>query len=605
MTKYYVSSLGNDSNDGLSTATPWATIGKVNSSSSLFKAGDSILFRSSDIFYGTLILPVAIANTGLLTISSYGFGRKPKISGYKVANNVAGWVNHATNVWKIDLTNVSSFTGNTANTTAETGFIKVNGVIYGNKKWSLANLAVQWDFYNDSQYLYVYSTANPTSLASDIQIAPKGDLITLRNSLLISGLEFLGTGSHALNGSPVNNKIINNDIHEIGGAMLSGTNRYGNGIQVWSQSKDTLIENNNIYDVYDVAYTMQGNLDALAVGYKGFENVVYRNNTDWNCTQSFEVWSEYSGNPSVPNTGFYNCVYELNTSLNVGRGWGYNVRPDQNVAVALLMYHMYATNIDITVRNNTFYNPRALYYISNIDIPSGYNTKNNQVFMSSGTLINTQLSYTVEQSSQFQTAKNKEIGSSFLILPTQNNTVPLTISSLLGLNALNASQVKDLQMMVSRLNGKIEQMLADGTMFPLYGTSSPTVIPNYIGQTYVDTTKKIVYKATGTSTSADWTRVRVNGDDRLAINSVPPSNAVTAGNYTFLGQMYYMEVSPGDPNIASYPSSVGGLLITYRGLASDVYSYQHFVVRQSNSVYSRYWDGTNLVWTAWVKISAL
>ena len=45
--EYYVSNEGDDDNDGLSDATAWATIGKVNSYTN-FQEGDDIYFRCGD-----------------------------------------------------------------------------------------------------------------------------------------------------------------------------------------------------------------------------------------------------------------------------------------------------------------------------------------------------------------------------------------------------------------------------------------------------------------------------------------------------------------------------------------------------------------------------
>lgn len=37
------------------------------------------------------------------------------------------------------------------------------------------------------------------------------------------------------------------------------------------------------------------------------------------------------------------------------------------------------------------------------------------------------------------------------------------------------------------------------------GSGAPNSTPSFIGQDYIDTTGKKVYKATGTSSSSDWT----------------------------------------------------------------------------------------------------
>lgn len=458
MTKYYVSGLGNDSNDGLTISTPWKTVNKVNSI--VFKAGDSIYFRSGDTFYGRLVLAFSGISGHVLTLSSYGLGKKPKICGYKIANNSSSWVNDSTNVWKIDLTDTSKFTGNIYSTNTNVGFIKVDGIIKGIKRFVKTDLASQWEFYSDNQFLYVYSTSNPTTLASDINVAVSDTILPFRNSLFVTGLDIAGGGGHGIEGSVSSSNVINCEIHELGGSTLTGTTRYGNGVQVWSGSKDVLIENNKIYDCYDVAYTMQGGLNALTGGLKGWENVVYRNNTDWNCTQSFEVWSDYSGGSVVVGTGFYNCLYENNHSLNAGRGWGYDARPDKNSAVSILIYQMLAPDIDITARNNTIYNPRnGAYYASqtvNNDIP--FKTINNNIFLLEGTKIHFHKTYIVEQFENFKQDTGKDKGSSFFILPTSTTGVPAKISSLLGATGKNTSQLKILQEVVNNLNGKIEEI---------------------------------------------------------------------------------------------------------------------------------------------------
>jgi hypothetical protein len=47
-TNYYVRAGGSDSSTGLSDAAAWASVAKVNSSMSLFKPGDAILFRRGE-----------------------------------------------------------------------------------------------------------------------------------------------------------------------------------------------------------------------------------------------------------------------------------------------------------------------------------------------------------------------------------------------------------------------------------------------------------------------------------------------------------------------------------------------------------------------------
>jgi hypothetical protein len=88
---YHVStSEGDDGNDGLSAATPWKSLSRVESAGKgkkhLLAAGDSVLFKRGDTFVGTLqwdnFYPGAASVTGEagkpLTFASYGSGPKPR-----------------------------------------------------------------------------------------------------------------------------------------------------------------------------------------------------------------------------------------------------------------------------------------------------------------------------------------------------------------------------------------------------------------------------------------------------------------------------------------------------------------------------------------------
>ena len=89
-TDYYVSSTGNDSANGLSSSTPWKSISKVNSEFSNLNPGDRILFKRGDVFYGTIKVEKSGTASSPITLSSYGTGALPRISGF---TTVTGWTN--------------------------------------------------------------------------------------------------------------------------------------------------------------------------------------------------------------------------------------------------------------------------------------------------------------------------------------------------------------------------------------------------------------------------------------------------------------------------------------------------------------------------------
>jgi hypothetical protein len=79
---YYVSAAGSNSNTGLSSTAAWQTISKVNSAFASMAAGDSILFRRGDTFYGVLIVNLSGTSAKPIVISAYGTGARPVISGF-------------------------------------------------------------------------------------------------------------------------------------------------------------------------------------------------------------------------------------------------------------------------------------------------------------------------------------------------------------------------------------------------------------------------------------------------------------------------------------------------------------------------------------------
>lgn len=86
-TTYYVSTSGDNSNNGTTTSTPWATVAKVNGTS--FTAGDSILFKAGDEWTsGTmqLVVPSSGSSGNPITFGSYGAGAKPKITNTTPSN---------------------------------------------------------------------------------------------------------------------------------------------------------------------------------------------------------------------------------------------------------------------------------------------------------------------------------------------------------------------------------------------------------------------------------------------------------------------------------------------------------------------------------------
>lgn len=160
-TNYYVSNTGSDTNNGLSTLSPIKTIAKVNTIT--FSAGDSILFKSANIFDDASLSFSGNGTVGNeIVISTYGGTPKAEIRGY---GEVIGWTTsgswtlHATNVWKMTVL-------------FECNRLWLNGK---DKKESqtIAGINTTYPWRCEGTTLYVYSTSNPATYYNSIVNAVK------------------------------------------------------------------------------------------------------------------------------------------------------------------------------------------------------------------------------------------------------------------------------------------------------------------------------------------------------------------------------------------------------------------------------------------------
>ena len=87
-TPYYVSNAGNDNNDGISPATAWQTVAKVNGMTAKIHPGDSILFERDGLWRESLRINISGQPKSPVVIGSYGSGPLPTFSG---ADIVTGW----------------------------------------------------------------------------------------------------------------------------------------------------------------------------------------------------------------------------------------------------------------------------------------------------------------------------------------------------------------------------------------------------------------------------------------------------------------------------------------------------------------------------------
>ncbi|MEI8272770.1 MAG: right-handed parallel beta-helix repeat-containing protein [Paludibacter sp.] len=90
-TNYYISANGDDTADGLTPATPWKSIDFLNTVFSSIPAGSNIYFNRGDTFYGSIIISKSGSSGNPITLSAYGTGAKPIITGF-VTIPAASWL---------------------------------------------------------------------------------------------------------------------------------------------------------------------------------------------------------------------------------------------------------------------------------------------------------------------------------------------------------------------------------------------------------------------------------------------------------------------------------------------------------------------------------
>jgi hypothetical protein len=343
--------------------------------------GNTYLLKCGDTFYFR-IPHVDNPEKAKIIISSYGRGPKPVISLYKKIKN-SSWLDMGNNIWRVDIRDAANYSGFGDTTDTNVGFLKVNNSIKGDKKPTISEMKKQWDFYSDKRYLYVFSTENPKETASSFLIACKYHIILLSDYLDISNIELLGTGAHGIVGTCSNIHLNNIDIREIGGSYqpgyAKGVTRYGNGIQLWKSSQNCGIENCKVMQVYDAAYTMQGN----GVN-EYFDNIIFKNNIADSNEQSFEIWIRGG------HAGFIGCKFIHNKCYNAGYGWSHDVRPIKNVGVHVLNYEWEVDNSDLTIEHNIFNNAiSGIYYFNTKNFnPQGYfKSDKNKIYLGSSTPI--------------------------------------------------------------------------------------------------------------------------------------------------------------------------------------------------------------------------
>ncbi len=367
-TAYYVSADGDDSADGKSPENALRTLEKANSLE--LNAGDALLFRRGDIFRGSINAAAGA------TYSAFGEGAKPQLLGSFENAAELCWEKTDEFIWSVAISH-----------SLDIGCIVFEGEKeWGYKKFSLQDLQMDRDFFHDieNNRLYLFSeNGNPRERWADIELCPKRSGCDMKSGITVDSIVFKYFGAHGIGGSSIdysvspcrfvnvyNVTVKNCEFEWIGGSVLSGTLRYGNGIEIWGGCENQTIENCYFNQIYDTGITQQfkGACDCdedmpmkiKNVTVKGcyfdlttwpYEYYLTENNREDNSVKEDTKW------------GFENILIDSNIFRRTGYGWG-NQRPCRRDCAHIKSWGHFNNAENFVISNNIF--DRSDFYMLDI-----------------------------------------------------------------------------------------------------------------------------------------------------------------------------------------------------------------------------------------------
>lgn len=262
---YFVDAAGGlDTAPGLSSASPWKTIVKVNNS--VFSPGDQILFKRGGVWREQLTVPSSGASGNPIVFGAYGTGNAPKITGSDV---VGGWLLEGGNLYY-----KGGYTANPKNV-GRNGTLLVNvgtkaGVTDSSKWW--------WDGTNGRVYIYGDPSADTVEVGKRARAVNTNgkSYVTLDSLNLEGGIDATiycsyGSSDITISNDHIKNSVISIDVSSGVGnnGLITGNHieyAYINCITVYaSAAKGWRIVNNEINNWGVVSAQILGGLSPQGI----------------------------------------------------------------------------------------------------------------------------------------------------------------------------------------------------------------------------------------------------------------------------------------------------------------------------------------------------
>ena len=380
---YYVSNSGNDNNDGLTKATAWATIAKVNTYK--LEPVDTVLFERGGLWREPLIAQKAV------TYSAWGEGDKPKIYG-SPENGVGSdkWklLDGTQNIWVYykDMTDCGTLVFNDDENCALKelpSYLNGQFVLRDNNNVNFdvrKELDHNLEFFSEADsYLtngapYRYGMedtstvvgklylrcdeGNPGVVFSSIEFLTRGFVITPSYNCTFNNLCIKYSGSHAISCWGMQLTVQSCEIGWIGGSVqfynqqTGKAVRYGNAVEASGSYAKYEITDCYVHQIYDAGLTNQ-DTDTKGAYRSVSANIVYSGNLVEYCTYGIEIFLN-TGKPDINDHYMKNLQVEDNIILFTGYGWG-SQRPDTHTASSIQMWDYPNPANNFVIRDNIFY----------------------------------------------------------------------------------------------------------------------------------------------------------------------------------------------------------------------------------------------------------
>ncbi len=411
---YYVSSGGSDANSGLTAATAWKSISKVNSKR--FLAGDSILFKRGDVWRNEAL---RVSSSGSrdrhIVYAAYGTGARPAILGSKL---ISSWSNVSGQIWASN----TSIPENPRriDTGAQIFFReageKVSWGYFKEYDGAFSNLIDEYDWTWNGDTVYIYSPTDPHSRYRGVEAPQMQIAVFLRDhnyitfdSLMIRFLVNTGLydqyqtiplrdlqvtncdigyigiknsdSAYGLSVHRSHTYIGHNVIHDCGRRAISLTMYNTAAITV----EDVVIEHNHFYNGYHTT-----GVDCINAGPHIIRDLTIRKNLfegDPNvdlqakdASQSNHIFiDDQAAGGSLGDIKIYNNIFTYahgsavkignvgNVSIFHNTFYNFNITIDNYQA----QIYTYATPEPISIKNNIFYNNAPGNRLTCIKIDAG------------------------------------------------------------------------------------------------------------------------------------------------------------------------------------------------------------------------------------------